>query len=379
MNLICFSHLRWNFVYQRPQHLISRFVKDLTTYYVEECVFDQADDGYNLGQSKEGVQVVVPHLKSENGPGDHASRMKAVLDKFFEDQSITGYIFWYYTPMAMSFTHHLRPELVVYDCMDELSAFKFAPPELKTNEAMLLSSADIVFTGGNALYDVKKQFHNNVYAMPSSIDKNHFSIARSNLHEPADQKEIPHPRLGFFGVIDERLDVQLIADVASAMPGWHFVIIGPVVKIDPDTLPTLSNIHFLGGKKYDELPTYLSGWDVALIPFAINESTEFISPTKTPEYLAGGVPVVSTPIQDVVNPYGTMGLVSIATTAPEFITKIRFELANKTRKDWLERVDSYLKDISWDNTWRSMDTIIRKEMEKKENLVPQTTAICTTI
>ena len=209
--------------------------------------------------------------------------------------------------MSLAFSDHLAPGLIVYDCMDELSAFRGAPPELVEREVELMCRANLVFTGGYSLYEAKRQRHDNAHPFPSSVDVEHFAAARRPQHDPDDQAEIPHPRLGFYGVIDERLDIALIEQVARMRPDWQIVLVGPVVKIDPAELPQRDNIHYLGGKTYDELPQYLSGWDVAIMPFALNESTRFISPTKTPEYLAGGCPVVSTPITDVVRTYGDTG------------------------------------------------------------------------
>jgi UDP-galactopyranose mutase len=238
--------------------------------------------------------------------------------------------------------------------MDELSAFKFAPPELKLREAEMFQKADLIFTGGYSLYEAKKNMHSNIYPFPSSIEKEHFSLARKIVAQPADQQNIPHPRIGFFGVIDERMNIDLVATVASQRPDWHFVMIGPVVKIDPSSLPRTHNIHYLGGKTYQELPAYLAGWDIAMIPFALNESTRFISPTKTPEYLSAGKRVISTSITDVVNPYGTNKLVTIADTPEEFITGIESVLTQKDKTKWLEDVDNFLADNSWDNTWKKM-------------------------
>jgi UDP-galactopyranose mutase len=261
--------------------------------------------------------------------------------------------------MALDFTRHLRPLAVVYDCMDELSAFKGAPECLKHRERELFKTADLVFTGGQSLYEAKRDQHHSVYAFPSSIDREHFMQARTAIEDPADQKDIPHPRLGFFGVVDERFDIELLDQAARSRPDWQFVIIGPVVKIDPESLPKRENIHYLGGKSYEELPSYIAGWDVALLLFAQNESTRFISPTKTPEYLAAGKPVVSTPIRDVVCPYGQMGLVRIANDAPEFIAAVD-DLLNSgaDRKPWLETVDRYLATMSWDETWERMSRLI---------------------
>ena len=241
--------------------------------------------------------------------------------------------------------------------MDELSAFKGAPRALKDYETELLKRADLVFTGGQSLYEAKRDQHRNIYAFPSSIDAAHFAQARASRSEPADQAGIPHPRMGFFGVIDERMDVELLDAVAAARPDWHLVMIGPVVKIDPAELPCRDNIHYLGGKTYAELPLYLSGWDVALLPFARNESTRFISPTKTPEYLAAGRAVVSTSIRDVVRPYGEQNLVHIADTPAEFIAAIESALSEDTALR-MQKVDPFLAQTSWDETWGRMAELI---------------------
>ena len=219
---------------------------------------------------------------------------------------------WYYTPMMLPFSRHLDASVVVYDCMDELSKFRFAPERLLDLEQELIDRADLVFTGGTSLYEAKKSRHGNVHCFPSSVDRKHFATARRELPQPDDQAELKHPRLGFYGVIDERFDIDLLRQIAELRPDWSFVMVGPVVKISEDELPRAANIHYLGGKTYEQLPAYLSGWDVALMPFAMNESTQFISPTKTPEYLAGGKPVVSTPVKDVVRSYGHLQGVHIA-------------------------------------------------------------------
>ncbi|HEX6730013.1 MAG TPA: glycosyltransferase, partial [Pyrinomonadaceae bacterium] len=183
----------------------------------------------------------------------------------------------------------------------------------------------------------------------------------------SDQSSIPHPRLGFFGVIDERFDIELLEQVAAARPDWNFVIIGPIVKIDPESLPKHSNIHYLGPKKYDELPDYLAGWDIALLLFARNESTRFISPTKTPEYLAAGKPVISTSIKDVIRPYGELNLVEIADTADKFIEAAENILSSSasSRSEWLGRVDKFLADVSWDKTWAQMSELIDSVIESR--------------
>jgi len=274
-------------------------------------------------------------------------------------------VLWYYTPMAIPFSSHLRPSATVFDCIDELSAFQGAPAALKQNEQELFRRADVVFTGGQRLYEAKKEQHHNVHAFPSSVDVDHFRKARAEHVEPADQASIPHPRLGYIGVVDERMDIELLAESARLRPDWYFIMVGPVVKIDPGLLPKEPNIHYLGGKAYEELPVYLAGWDVALLPFARNESTKFISPTKTPEYLAAGRPVVSTSIHDVVRPYGELGLVRIADSAEDLVAAAG-ELMEKRDDDWLTKVDAHLKTMSWNRTWQAMNALIEEAIATRK-------------
>ena len=360
-DVICFSHLRWDFVYQRPQHLLSRFAKETRVFFIEEPIFDGDAARMDVSKREGNLHVVAPHIPV-SANGETFGYLKSLLAKLLDDQDITSYISWYYTPQMLPWSRDLRPQAAVYDCMDELSAFKFAPPELLENEKQLLSIANLVFTGGQSLYEAKKDRHPRVFAFPSSIDQAHFARAREIKEEPVDQANIPHPRLGFCGVIDERFDTDLLAKMAELRPEWSFVMIGPVVKIAEEDLPRRENIHYLGGKKYAELPKYLAGWDIALMPFALNESTRFISPTKTPEYLAAGKPVISTPIRDVVRPYGEMRLVEIASTADEFVAAANRILLVGDSEYWLSRVDEFLSTMSWNKTYNEMKGLIMEQV-----------------
>ncbi len=352
--LIVFSHLRWDFVYQRPQHLISRFATLFTVYFVEEPFHDaHGEPTLSFTPKSDNLWIVRPHIPQGTSHEETERIQKNLLDRFLKNKNLDDFIFWYYTPMALSFSGHIKPALTIYDCMDELSNFKNAPQRLKELEDTLFKKADLVFTGGQSLYDFKKDRHQNIHAFPSSIDKKHFEQARTVKEEPADQKNIPGPKLGFYGVIDERFNIELIKKMAVLRPQWNFVLLGPVAKIDRNSLPQLPNVYMLGGKSYEQLPHYVSGWDIALIPFAINESTRFISPTKTPEYLAAGVPVVSTPIRDVVKPYGDKGIVRIASTAEEFVNAAE-DYMKMDRSQWLYKVDNFLADKSWSSTFMEM-------------------------
>ncbi|MEP0891691.1 glycosyltransferase family 1 protein [Leptolyngbya sp. FACHB-16] len=366
-DLVCLSHLRWDFVYQRPQHLLSRCAQKRRVFFVEEPVVEFTDSWWiEVNEREPGVWVVVPHLLDWVTDELRTAMHQSLMNELFEQFAIANPILWYYTPSALPFTHHLSSSAVVYDCMDELSAFKGASPTLRHLEQELFQRADVVFTGGQSLYEAKQHLHPNIHAFPSSIDAAHFGQARTLVEDPTDQRDIPHPRLGFYGVIDERMDLELLDGIAQARPDWHLVIIGPVMKIDPEHLPQHPNIHYLGGKSYKELPHYLAGWDVAMLPFALNESTRFISPTKTPEYLAAGKPVVSTSIRDVVRPYGQQGFVQIADTVEDFVAAAEQAMQQSQQEtDWLTQVDQFLAQNSWDQTWENMIQQVEAAIAKR--------------
>lgn len=361
--LICFSHLRWNFVFQRPQHLMSRFAQAGRTIFWEEpeAALPEMEPALGVRTCAEtGVIVVTPSLPEALTGEDREAVLKDLLDSYLAGEQ-GPFVRWYYTPMMLPFSRHIASACTVYDCMDELANFRFAPPELLSLERELLDAADIVFTGGYSLYEAKKGLHPNIHPFPSSVDRGHFGQARAMDAVPDDQGSLPRPRFGFYGVIDERMDLEMLAAVADAHPEWSLVMVGPVVKIDPADLPHRPNIHYLGGKNYEELPVYLGGWDVALMPFAINDSTRFISPTKTPEYLAGGRPVVSTPITDVIRHYGDLESVFIADGADAFIKGCEDALALVRGGDrWLDEVDLKLANLSWDITHARMAGLVHE-------------------
>ncbi|HEX3008380.1 MAG TPA: hypothetical protein VHO90_12285, partial [Bacteroidales bacterium] len=260
-NIICFSHLRWDFVFQRPQHLLTRWSKEMPVYYIEEPVFGDFEVNFLKARVyNENITIITPQIQEQSGESEIQQYLEDAVKKLIKWNNITDYLFWYITPMALPFSKNMNPKMVVYDCMDELSHFKGAHPDMIRNETALLKVADVVFTGGQYLYEYKKDRHNNIYPFPSSIDQKHFESGLTSA-DPEDQASIPHPRVGFFGVIDERLDINLLDSLAQKMPDMQFVMIGPVVKIDPASLPRHKNIHYLGQKAYGELPAYLGNWD----------------------------------------------------------------------------------------------------------------------
>lgn len=353
--LLCFSHLRWNFVFQRPQHLMTRAAADYDVVYIEEPM-DAAEAGWAITRNS-GITIATPQLPPG---GSHDARVAAQAQ--LVDELLDGRVpdvAWYYTPMALEFSQQLAAGVTVYDNMDELALFHGADSRIRKLEAQLMARADVVFTGGHSLYHAKRHLHDNIHGVPSSIDRAHFApTPGAPLPDPVDQADIAHPRIGFFGVIDERMDMALVGTLADRCPDMQFIMVGPVVKIDPATRPQRPNLHWLGGKAYDELPAYLQNWDCGIMPFAINDSTRFISPTKTPEFLSAGLGVVSTPITDVQQPYGDLGLVGIASEAEGFAKAIEIAIAAAADPGWQRRVERQLNKGSWDSTWAFMQSEI---------------------
>jgi len=391
---LVFSHLRWDFVYQRPQHLLSRMAARHRIIFIEEPrVAGDAPPRWVKTSPHPGVNVWCAHLPAAWPPGERAAGEQVLLRELLQAESLAGggsgsgaagvaergrrhhsilssppwrgeahprqhdYIVWMYTPMAMPLARLLSPRAVVYDCMDELAAFAGAPPELPQREGELLAWADLVFTGGRSLYEAKRGRASRVYCLPSSVDAAHFR-RRPPRREPPDQRDIPRPRLGFYGVLDERLDLDIIAGLAARRPEWQLIFIGPVAKIDPASLPRAANLHYLGQRSYEVLPGYLHGWDLCLLPFACNAATRYISPTKILEYMAAEVPIVSTPIRDVARPYGE--IVYLAETADEFVAAAERALRAAPEERWqrLTGMRQVLARTSWDTTVAEMERLL---------------------
>jgi UDP-galactopyranose mutase len=327
---------------------------------IEEPAFEGTEPPHFKSYSvADNLTIFVPHLMQGMPANTAISAQRLLTGKLLREARVETPVLWYYTPMALQFADAITAAVTVYDCMDELSAFQDAPPELRRLETDLLGRTDIVFTGGMSLYEAKRAQHPNVHTFPSAVAADHFGKARAVLPDPADQAGTPWPRLGFFGVIDERLDRELVASLARLRPDWQLILIGPVVKIDPASLPQADNIHYLGRKPYEDLPAYMANWNAAMMPFARNAATRFISPTKTPEYLAGGKPVVSTPVIDVVRRWGHLEAERIAETPTEFVAEASAALTLRSRSPaWLEPVDRELAEMSWDRTWAQMAVLV---------------------
>jgi UDP-galactopyranose mutase len=367
MDIVCFSHLRWDYVWQRPQHLLSRFARHGRVIFVEEAL--PHDDPARPAMIERtdptpGVIVLRPRTQTGQTGWELERTISDLLAIEWARLQIHRPVVWFYTPMALPLALDLQPAATVYDCMDELSAFQGAPALLPLRERALLDRADLVFTGGPSLFEANRKRHPRTFCFPSSVDAVHFARARARQRDPLDQRAIARPRIGFFGVLDERFDRDLVAGIAEACPGWSLVMIGPVAKIRMEDLPALPNIHYLGMKRYDDLPSYIAGWDVALIPFARNEATRYISPTKVLEYMAAGKPIVSTSIADIVRPYGERGLARIADTPAAAVAAIRDAMTEDVNAR-LAAFDLYLTSTSWDQTYRRMRELIENSIARR--------------
>lgn len=367
--IVCWSHLRWNWVWQRPQHLLSRFARNVPVVMIEEPQ-PTAEAAPRLESvHKSGVTVLTPYLPgAPSGFGDTTNlQIRSLIEPYLNAviPATAAPIFWYYTPMALGAEPAtITPALVVYDAMDDLASFRNAPPRLREREAALLKRADLVFAGGPSLYQSRRDRHPAVYSFPSGVDPDHFAQAQT-LSPPPELAAVPRPIVGYYGVLDERLDLDLLASLATARPDWSIVLIGPVAKISEQDLPRQPNIHYLGPRTYEELPACLSAFDVAILPFADNEATKFISPTKTLEYLAGEKPVVSTPIHDVVELYGEA--VTIAATPEAFAAAIERHLTEtpRSRIRRLTKSRELVARANWDDITGSMDALMASALARR--------------
>ena len=324
--IVVHSHLRWDFVWQRPQQILGRLARQHRIAFVEEPMFHEEATRLDITEPAANVVRIVPMLRHGQFEGTDAQCAEILphLQRAFREHPLLAgrferVVHWFYSPsVAPAFLGKFDTAVVVYDCMDELSMFRYAPADLVDREATLLAAADVVFTGGYRLFTRKSALHGNVHFYGCGVDADHYARAqRADTSVPADVADLPHPMLGYFGVIDERLDYELIDQLAAAFENGSVVMIGPVAKVDPATLPRRANLHWLGQRAYDDLPAYVKAFDACLMPFALNEATENINPTKTLEYMAAGKPVVSTAVADVVRNFTP--IVQVAGSPAEFI------------------------------------------------------------
>lgn len=367
--LIVFSHLRWHFIYQRPQHLLTRLAQRYRVIYVEEPVKDPGQPRFERTTVAPQVELLKPltPLEASGFHDDQLSVLKPMLDEFMHKELIDDYLVWFYTPMALPLLAQMRPRAVVYDCLDDWSALAGAPRQLQQREAALLKLADLVLTSGPSLYEAKREVHPHVLCLPSAVDAHHYAPNNALAHTclvkeaRALQAHIPHPRLGFFGVIDERLNCALLRALARANPAWHIVMVGPVVSKDAASLPQEPNIHWIGPQRHELLPQIMTGWDICILPLAVNEATRYTSPSKVLEYMAAEKPIVSTPLSDVVSMYGDV--VEVAADTADFIAACECVL-NESRQRRAQRMSDMLTSVSR-FSWEQSVSAILAELDEQ--------------
>ena len=374
-HLVVFASMRWAFVYQRPQQLLSRLARHFRVLYVEEPRREDGPARLECSSPAPNVTVLTP-LTPVDASGFHDDQialLAPLLSEYLRANGVTDCIAWFYAPMALPLITQLHPRAVIYDCMDDVAGARDAPRQLRQRESALLKVAGLVLTAGPALFDVKRRLHANVHCLPSAVDVRLFAPSALDPGCAAArearrlQQDLRSPRLGFYGVIDERIDTGLLAQLAHARPQWDFVMVGPIARIDPRSLPRHPNLHWLGLQPYALLPYLLAGWDVCLVPFALNDSTRFINPTKTLEYMAAEKPVVSTALADVVALHGEV--VRVAYDTEGFVQACEDALneSGEARRRRLSEALSEVFRISWAASADTALRLIEQELRKLPN------------
>lgn len=360
----------WDFVHHRPQHLMTRFASHFKIIFIEPARYGPSEASCSTNEPIANITTVKFNLPDGVSEAEEERTKRQHFARVINDLNIKQYIFWFYTPEAVMLTAGFNPLLTVYDCMTEFPSPHHTASDFRDKEIMLLQQADLIFTAGPSLFEAMKHFNPNTYCLSSSVDIDHFFGARYYTADPADQAEIAHPRIGFSGIIDDRIDLTLLKSIALRRPDWNLILLGPMVGISDKDVPKLPNLHFLGAKSYDQLPEYISGWDIAMLPFTHTDHTRYMNPMQTPEFLAAGKPVIATPVIDVIRSYGNRKLVQIAGTAEEFVRVATLHLTTRDKTEWLQNVADFLSLNSWDKTWqRMMDLTWTRLLEKNRQPV----------
>ncbi|RYD58215.1 MAG: glycosyltransferase family 1 protein [Sphingobacteriales bacterium] len=363
-NIICFSPIRWNQKDQRPQQIMRRLSQYSMVHFIEEPVYDATEAYLSHTVVAEHIHVFTPHLPGGISEEKCQTLQRALLDQFMRDCNFADYTFWYATPVAFAYSKHYCPSVIVYDCLEDIWSLKLPAEKLHDLEQQLLDRADLVFTSSHTQYWNKKDRNNNVHLLPATIDRAHFDCARGKVSEAEEQEHIPYPRLGYMGIVDDRLDTQLLADIADTRPDWHIVLVGPTAKMNAAQLPQRANIHYLGNKPYADLPSYLTGWTAAIMP--IQEKSHMTSGLsfKTAECLAAGLPVIATPVKAIAAQYEKENLVMKANSAAEFVAATEAILFDGAAdRSWMERVNNFLDMSSRDAVTNEILNRLKETMQ----------------
>jgi UDP-galactopyranose mutase len=352
-DIVCFSPLKWDAGYHRPHQILSRCARQQRVFYVEAPEVHSGPVQISIRPIQGcSLWVITPKLPDTGSIAKNTDIQRMLIEQFVEVENIRDFILWIYSPSALKIASRLSPSYIVYDCLSSQLIFD---PEEKLREAELMHKADLVFTDGQKAFKCDLFSIQQESLFPGSIDIEHFLQARNIPLDPIDQFEIPHPRLGFFGVINQCFDTDLLIAVADRCPEWHIILLGPMVNIDPYPLLSRKNIHYLSNREYIDLPAYLAHWDVAILPDKRKNFPSPISASQIPQYLAGGCPVVSTAIPSVSRCYGASGLVWLADSVEEFINGVKHAIASTSdRSAWRKAIDSKLPNSVWEQAWEWM-------------------------
>ncbi len=362
---LIYSQVCWWGVWQRPQEV----AKGMTEYHrvlyispvqVHECLMRYPDWKFIERIDKgRGITVFSPMIFSGHyrwGLIFRINRLLILSELRWLLRKERPVIFFTNSPFVDYLVPRLRTSKVIYDVIDDFTAFDWAPQNASRMERYLLSSADIVFTGTYALYKKKKSFCKDATFIPCGVDFSRFQRPEDTNPEPEpeDIQGLPRPIIGYAGTLSERIDTSILSGLAERLPDASIVLIGPVHR-SLGRPPRAHNIHYLGLKRHEELPAYLHRFDVALLPFRLTKAAMAINPVKTLEYLAAGCVVVSTAIPDVERFYADV--VVIASNPEEFVEKVTFVL-HTHNEERIKRGIEFARRASWQKMVDDMEQII---------------------
>ena len=342
-DLLAFSQERWNSSFGRTSQIMSRFARYRRVFYIESPIVGVAKTPvYLLRETRDDVVVVEIHLPDDLSVFEQKEAMIKVIRDFMKDESISDYTIWTDTPKSLPLIRSLSPYAMIYDCVKDYSQ---THTEL---EREILDMADLVLTSCHSLYTAKRNLHSNIHNNPDSLDYRHFFQARHLEEEPIDQQDIPYPRVGFSGTIDYRFDFDLLQNLSTLRPDIHFVILGEVKGLDPESLPKAANIHYLGAKSYSKLPLYMAGWVASFVPYKVNEETQYLNPSFIGESLVAGRPVVATPLKEALTCFEGQNIVTFAEFPLDFERALMTAMTEKESALWLNSVDRAFMGSSWE-------------------------------
>lgn len=375
--LLVFSHLRWGFACQRPQQLLSRLAGRWRVVVVEEPRHAPGAMRLEIFEAAPHLTVLTPHtpVDAEGFQDSQTAALKWLLRQYVDARGLHLDAIWLTTPMALPLANAMGADCLVYDCMEEPSAGSSTPMLVRQREAALMHQAALVLAGGPALFKVRKSLHTHAHCLPSGVDMAHFSPVKlkptgplvRRAHEL--QSGLPRQRLGFAGIIDARLDLNIITALAESHPGWSLIMVGPIVGLDAARLPRRPNIHWLGPQSYELLPYLMAGWDLAMMPFVLDESTRFLNPVQALESMAAGLPVVGTPLLDVQALY----FPTVTIASPEgFVAACEDVLAEGTLERCARLVDIARRAVrhSWEDTADTVHELLEEALAGVTEALP---------